>query len=121
MQSYLDRLFSKAFNVVPGENYNRVSFELRKEFQHRFYEIILPEGAPWTYMREKVMPSFLQYCQYQSIRPETATQLIVSLFYQNRFYLFAAKEFLKAFQEIESMEMESPNQRLQIYKKETEP
>jgi len=109
MQNYRDLLFSKAFQVVPGEDYNRVSFELRREFQHRFYEIILPEAAPWKYMREKVMPSFLRYCQYKSIDAETATQLIVSLFYQNRFYLLAGKEFIKAFHEIEGMDGECTN------------
>ena len=109
MQNYRELLFSKAFRVVPGESYNRVSFEFRRDFQHRFYEIILPEEAPWEYMRKKALPSLLRYCQYKSIRPEAATQLIISLFYQNRFYLFAGKEFLKAFHEIEKMGGECTN------------
>jgi hypothetical protein len=109
MKNYRDLLLSQAFRVVPGELYNRVSFEMRREFRHIFYEIILPEEAPWEYMREKALPSFLRYCQYKSIRPEAATRLIISLFYQNRFYLFAGKEFLKAFHEIERMSGDCTN------------
>lgn len=109
MQNYRELLFSKAFKVVPGENYNRVSFEFRRDFQHRFYEIVLPEEAPWEYMRGKALPSFLRYCKYKSIRPEVSTRLIISLFYQNRFYLIAGKDFLNAFHEIERMEGEYTN------------
>jgi hypothetical protein len=120
MQNYRDLLFSKAFNVVPGEIYNRVSSELRGKFRHSFYEIILPEGAPWKYVEEKVMPSFLRYCAYKSIRPETATRLIVSLFYRGRFYLIAAKDFIKEIQQIERTEGQSPHQRLLLAQTETE-
>jgi hypothetical protein len=119
MKNYRDLLLSQAFRVVPGELYNLVSFELRREFRHIFYEIILPEDAPWEYLREKVMPPFVRYCEFKSIYPESTSRLIISLFYQNRFYLFRGREFLKAFREIERADRDRPGHFLQKWKKET--
>jgi hypothetical protein len=56
MDLFRDLLLSKAFQVVPGPRYNRVSQQLRESRNILFYEVILREDTPWEHLRDEVYP-----------------------------------------------------------------
>jgi hypothetical protein len=106
-QDYRQRLLSKAFQVVAGAEYNRVSSALRDKRQRSgplFYEIILEEDQTWGYVKDRVYPSFIRYLKYKGMDPTSGRGLIISLFFKDRFYLIEAPEFVKAFCEVEGVD-----------------
>ena len=104
---YQKLLLAKAFRVVPGREYNKVSSALRDERQggrSLFYEVVLDEGRPWKYLRKMIFPAFIRYLKYKRLDPRSGQGLIVSLFFQNKFYLLEAPEFINAFCELEGID-----------------
>ncbi len=106
MGNYREFLFSKAFRVVHGTEYNQISFEMReenKDILFSFYEVILQEDESWEQVRERVYPALIKYLQYKGFHPEYGTGCVVSLFFRNYFYLIEGPHFLTAFREIEAL------------------
>ena len=105
--NYQEFLFSKAFMVVPGIEYNQASYELRgrdKGTSPIFYEIILQEGQPWQSLKEGVYPTLIRYLRYKAMDPGSGKGLIVSLFFRDKFYLIEGSEFIGAFCEMERID-----------------
>jgi hypothetical protein len=68
MDDYREILFSRAFKIVPGTEYNQVSQELRDENPETLfsiYEIVLQENQSWDYMKERVYPNLVKYLKYE--------------------------------------------------------
>jgi hypothetical protein len=107
MDPFRDLLLSKAFQVVPGPRYNQVSQDLRESGNILFYEVVLREDTPWEYLRDQVYPVLARYLKYKSISPELPEGVVVSLFFQDRFYLLQASEFLQAYREKEGLDPDS--------------
>jgi hypothetical protein len=104
MDPFRDLLFSKAFQVVPGPRYNQVSHDLRERGNILFYEVVLREDTRWEGLRDNVYPALARYLKYKSISPELPEGAVVSLFFQDRFYLLHAAEFLRAYREKEGLD-----------------
>ena len=105
--NYQEFLFSKAFNVVPGMDYNQASYELRgrdKGPPPIFYEVILKEGQSWQSLKEGVYPTLIRYLRYKAMDPGSGKGLIVSLFFRDKFYLIEGSEFIRAFCEMERID-----------------
>ncbi len=105
-KNFREALFSKAFRVVPGAQYNRVSSELREQrsgASFQFYEIVMHEDWSWEYLKDEVYPSLARYLRYKLLDPRTGKGLIVSLFFQDEFHLIECPEFIKAFCEMEGL------------------
>ena len=103
MADYRDLLFSRAFRVVPGPQYNEVSQQLRESRNLFFYEVILHSDTPWESLRDRVYPALARYLKYKSIAPDSAEGAVVSLFFREQFYLIEGREFLLAYREIEGL------------------
>ena len=112
MADYLSLLFSKAFEVVPGPRYNEASRQLRESRNLFFYEVILPPDAPWEFLGERIYPSLTRFLKGKSLDPERGEGVVVSLFWEDRFYLLAAADFLKAYAEIEGLDPEAFRSRM---------
>jgi len=106
MENYREFLFSKAFQVVHGTEYNQVSFKMREENRDilfSFYEVILHEDESWEQLRERVYPALVKYLKYKGFHLEFGTGCVVSLFFRDTFYLIEGPHFLAAFREIEGL------------------
>lgn len=103
MADYRDLLFSRAFRVVPGPQYNEISQPLRESRNLFFYEVILHPDTPWESLRDRVYPALARYLKYKSIAPDSAEGVVVSLFFREQFYLIEGREFLSAYREIEGL------------------
>ena len=112
MADYRELLFCRAFLVVPGPQYNEVSQQLRESQDLFFYEVILHPGTPWESMRDRVYPALARFLEYKSISPVLGIGVVVSLFFQNRFYLLAGSEFLKTYAEIEGLDPQAFHSRV---------
>lgn len=103
MADYRDLLFSRAFRVVPGPQYNEISQQLRESRNLFFYEVILQPDTSWESLRDRVYPALARYLKYKSIAPDSAEGVVVSLFFRDQFYLIEGREFLAAYREIEGL------------------
>jgi hypothetical protein len=104
---YWKVLCSKAFEVVQGMDYNKVGYEMRDNAEGVtlfFYEVVCKEDRPWEYFKDRVYPSFVRYLNYKSLDPGSGQRLIVSLYYEERFYLIRGPGFIEAFCEIEGID-----------------
>ncbi len=120
MAGYRHFLFSRAFSVVPGPQYNEVSQQLRENQNFFFYEVILPPDAPWEFLRDRIYPPLARFLKYKSLDPELGRGAVISLFFQERFYLLAGPEFLKAYAEIEGLDPQAFHSRVIAWLSETE-
>jgi hypothetical protein len=107
MADYRDLLFSRAFLVVPGPQYNEVSQQLRESQNLFFYEVILPPDTPWESMRDRVYPALARFLNFKFLDPEMGRGVVVSLFFQDRFYLLEGSEFMKGYMEMEGLDPEA--------------
>jgi len=107
MVSYREMLFSRAFKIVPGIEFNQVSQELRDENPKTLfsiYEMVLQENQSWDDMKERVYPNLVKYLKYKGMQPESGVGLVVSLFFNDHFYLIEGPDFLQTFCEIEGLD-----------------
>ena len=98
--------------VVPGPQYNEVSQQLRESQNLFFYEMILPPDIPWESMRDRVYPALARFLKSKSMNPELGGEIVVSLFFQERFYLLEGSEFMKSYTEIEGLDPEAFHSRV---------
>jgi hypothetical protein len=104
MDYFRDLLFIHAFQVVPGPLYNQVSMDLRESANILFYEVVLRKDTPWEHLRDRVYPALARYLSHKSISPAKPKGVVVSLFFQDRFYLLEASEFMEVYRKIEEMD-----------------
>jgi len=120
LAGHRELLFSKAFRVVAGPSYNEVSHRLRVTQNILFYEVILQPGTPWESLRDRVYPALARYLKYKSIAPDSAEGVVVALFFREEFYLMEGREFLAAYREIEGLNPEEFQVRVQEWLAEAE-
>jgi len=120
LAGHRELLFSKAFRVVAGPSYNEVSHRLRVTQNILFYEVILQPGTPWESLRDRVYPALARYLKYKSIAPDSAEGVVVALFFREEFYLMEGREFLAAYREIEGLNPEEIQVRVQEWLAEAE-
>ena len=113
LADYRELLFSKAFRVVAGPRYNKVSHRLRVSQNILFYEVILEPDTPWESLRDRVYPALARYLKYKSIAPDSAESVVVALFFREEFHLIEGREFLAAYREIEGLDPEEFHIRVQ--------
>jgi hypothetical protein len=112
MADYRDLLSSRAFLVVPGPQYNEVSQQLRESQSLFFYGVILHPDTLWEFVRDRVYPALARFLKYKSMNPELGGGIVVSLFFQERFYLLEGAEFMKTYAEIEGLDPEAFHSRV---------
>lgn len=107
MADYLELLAAKAFKIVPGPEYNKTLAELTEGGKNPeklvFYEVALGEGKPWAWLRDHVYPALVNYLKNKSIDPEDPDRLVISVFWRDRCFLLAGRDFLSIFQEMEGI------------------
>jgi len=106
-------LFSKAFRVVAGPDYNEVSHRLRVSQNILFYEVTLQPDTRWESLRDRVYPALTRYLKYKSISPDSAEGVVVALFFRDRFYLIEGREFFAAYRQIEGLDPKEFDLRVQ--------
>lgn len=105
MGDFKEILLSKAFRVVPGIEYNRISYELRgKEGNGSLlYEVVIQENDPWDHLRDRVYPNLAKYLKDKGIDPTSGEGLIVSLFFKDHVYLIKGSDFFRVFCDMEGL------------------
>jgi hypothetical protein len=114
MEALKRSLFTRAFLVVPGPKYNRVSYEMREESGERltFYEVVLTEEQGWRHLCEKVYPALARYLKAKSVDLFHPRNIVVSLFHEDHFYLIDVSQFMLAYRELEGLDEETLRRRL---------
>ena len=110
MKDYRKLLFSRAFQIVEGSEYNRVSYELREENRQTLrsiYEVVLEESHSWDHLKEKVYPPLVRYLKYKGLHPSSGIGLVVSVFFKDSFYLIEGSHFLHFYCEMENLAPEA--------------
>lgn len=101
-----DVLFSKAFRIVHGTEYNEVSYDLREKNRGRFfqlYEAVLKETGTWQHLRDEVYPNLARYMKYKSIDLKRGRGVVIAVFFSDHFYLIHYLDFVKAYCEMEDL------------------
>jgi hypothetical protein len=60
-----------------------------------------------------VYPALARHLRHKSISPELPQGVVVSLFFQDRFYLLQASDFLRAYREKEKLDPDAFHRRVQ--------
>ena len=110
MKDYRKHLFSRAFQIVEGSEYNRASYELREENRQTLrsiYEVVLEESHTWNHLKEKVYPPLVRYLKYKGLHPSSGIGLVVSVFFKDSFYLIEGSHFLQLYCEMENLAPEA--------------
>jgi len=105
MADYKEILFSKAFKIVPGLDYNRFSYELREKSNGSFiiYEVVMKENESWESLRDRIFPKLVRYLKEKGINPSSGEGFIISLFFKDHVYIINGIDFFKTFCEIEGL------------------
>lgn len=105
MSDFRQRFLSRAFQVVPGVEFNRARRELleRADVAPVVYEVTLPEQGSWETFREATFPLLVRYLRAQGVDPENPRLLVVALFYRDRAYLLEGRAFLDVLCELEGL------------------
>jgi hypothetical protein len=103
---YLELLLEKSFEIIPGELYNQYRLEVTEQVgdSYLFYEFSLLEEKPWRILRERTYPLFVRYIKAKLIDPTTANGVVVAIFHGEKCYLLTGEDFLRAYQEVESLD-----------------
>lgn len=105
MPDYRELLLARAFKEIPGVEYNRVAFELREKGGDSLiiYEIVLDEGKPWEFLRDKIYPNLVKYLKEKGMDPSSGEGLVISLFMKDYVYFIKGRDFFKVFCEMEGL------------------
>ena len=71
MNDFRDLILGRAFQTVPGVEYNRARHELveRAGIAPMVYEITLPEHGSWETFRDGNLPLLVRYLKAQGVDP----------------------------------------------------
>ncbi len=105
MSDFRQRFLSRAFQVVPGVEFNRARRELleRADVAPVVYEVTLPEQGSWETFREATFPLLVRYLRSQGVDPENPRLLVVALFFRDRAYFLEGRTFLDVLCELEGL------------------
>jgi hypothetical protein len=104
MKDFKEAIFSKAFSVIRGTDYNRIAQGMREDDFALFYEVVLTDDKRWEYLRDRIYPSLVRYLIYKSMDPESGSGLVVSVFYGEMCYMIEGTSFLETFRELEGLD-----------------
>jgi hypothetical protein len=123
MTDFRDNFLSRAFQVVPGVEFNRARRELleRAELAPVVYEITLPERGSWESFRDATFPLLVRYLKSQGVDPEYPRMLVAAVFFKDRCYFIQGVELMKALREMEGLNHEALHFRVLRWLAETEP
>jgi hypothetical protein len=115
MPPYLELLFKKSFESIPGEFYNQYRLEVAERVgdSYLFYEFSLMEEKPWSFLRERIYPLFVRYIKTKLIDPTRASGVVVAVFHDDKCYLLKGDDFLAAYREIEGIDRETLLQKIE--------
>jgi hypothetical protein len=122
MTDFRDNFLSRAFQIVPGVEFNRARRELleRAGGAPVLYEITLPARGSWAF-RDATFPLLVRYLKSQGVDPEYPSALIVAVFFKDRCYFIQGIEWMKALRELEGLNAEALHFRVLRWLAETEP
>ncbi|MFB3926886.1 MAG: STAUR_1299 family protein [Syntrophales bacterium] len=105
MDQFKKVIFSKAFDIIPGPEYNRFAFDLREKSGGAIfmYEIVMKDDHSWEHLKEKAYPNLVRFMTYKRIDPEGGERCVVALFFRGFFYCMWSADFIQAFREIEGL------------------
>ena len=95
-------ILSKAFQVLPGTEFNRTWGELW-EGGNFVFELVVPEHGSWEEFRDKNYPIFAKYLKSKFLTPEYPSGVVVAVFFREECYLVTGPDFIQAFREIEGL------------------
>lgn len=123
MSDFRDNLLSRAFQIVPGVEFNRARRELleRAEVAPVIYEITLPEHGSWESFRDATFPLLVRYLQSQGVDPENPRLLVAAVFFQDRCYFLEGVELMHVLRELEGLNAEALHFRVLRWLAQTEP
>ncbi len=123
MSDFRDNLLNRAFQIVPGVEFNRARRELleRADIAPVIYEITLPEGGSWESFRDATFPLLVRYLKSQGVDPESARLLVAAVFFKDRCYFIEGRELMNALRELEGLNTEALHFRVLRWLAETEP
>ena len=115
MAPYLEMLFEKSFEVIPGESYNQYRQDVEEQIakSYLFYEVPLMEAKPWQFIRDREYPLFARYIKAKGKDPHTAQGVVVAIFHNDRCYLLKGEDFLITYREMEGIDWETFLQKIQ--------
>jgi hypothetical protein len=103
MKNFKKAIFSRAFSVIRGTDYNQVAQEMREDDFALFYEVALPEEVSWEHLRDRIYPSLARYLKSKSMDPESGSGLVISVFHADHCYLIEGPSFIEVFLELEGL------------------
>lgn len=123
MSDFREAFVSRAFQTVPGVEYNLARRELLEhaDIVPVIYEIILPENGTWEMFRDREFPLLVRYLKSQGIDPEYPRVLVVAAFLRDRCYFVMGVEWMKTLRELEDLNSEALHFRVLRWLAETEP
>jgi len=123
MSDFRDNILSRAFQVVPGVEFNRARRELleRTDLAPVVYEITLPERGSWESFRDATFPLLARYLKSQGVDPEYPKLLVAAVFFKDRCYFIEGVELMKALRELEGLNHEALHFRVLRWLTQTEP
>src|SRR5260370_24597037 len=111
MSDFRDNILSRAFQVVPGVEFNRARRELLEhaDIAPVVYEITLPERGSWKSFRDATFPLLARYLKSQGVDPEYPKLLVAAVFFKGRCYFIEGVELMKALRELEGLDHQAPH------------
>ena len=123
MSDFRDNILSRAFQVVPGVEFNRTRRELleRADIAPVVYEITMPERGSWESFRDATFPLLVRYLKSQGVDPEYPKLLVAAVFFKDLCYFIEGVELVKALREMEGFNHEALHFRVLRWLTQTEP
>lgn len=102
MTDFRETLLSRAFQVLPGAEFNR-TWKALWEGGDFVFELVVPEHGSWEEFRDKTYPIFAKYLKRKFINPEHPSGVVVAAFFREECYLVGGPDFIQAFREMEGV------------------
>lgn len=94
--SRLDALLALAFREVDAREANAAIDAERSESRRRSYEVVLPDGATFDYLLEKVVPRAVYHLESIGAHLPACEGVFFSIFVGERLYFVAAGAVMRA-------------------------
>jgi hypothetical protein len=123
MSDFRDNILGRAFQVVPGGEFNRARRELleRADIAPVVYEVTLPERGSWESFRDATFPLLVRYLKSQGIDPEYPKLLVAAVFFKGRCYFLEGLKFMDVLREMEDLNQQALHFRILRWLAETQP
>jgi hypothetical protein len=123
MSDFRDNLLSRAFQIVPGVEFNRARRELleRAGVAPVIYEITLPAHGSWESFRDATFPLLVRYLKSRGVDPECPKALVAAVFFKDHCFFLEGVELMNVLREMEGLNDEALHFRVLRWLAETEP